>query len=149
MKEIRTVFRILLLISLGACCASLEAKESKKAKWYEDLPTTRDVRSKFALFSWLARDGSYRFAVIQNNNQQGRYRFLNRFDRRHTPSISLDELQRHLSTLPPASLVDWTKDVPNRIVYPDHTIIRKVKTICARLHLDLYFSEVMHEAPDV
>lgn len=138
-----SALRVLLIIWLGNCCLSLEGSEKNTKAWYDNLPVAKDLRAKFVLFSWAGNDGSYRFALIPDNGDEGR--FLNRFDRHRTPSITLEELRLRLARLPTDSLVTWTRYKPNGIGYPNQKIIQRIKKWCAGLHLDLQFNEPINE----
>jgi hypothetical protein len=141
------VLRIVVLVWIVSGCLSIEAREKKKPLSFEDVPVAVDPRIKFVIFSWAGNDGSYRFALIPDKGDQG-HRFLNRFDRQRTPSITLEELQVQLARIPAGSLVTWTKDKGARISYPDRKILQRIKKRCSRLHLDLQFSEPIYDSPD-
>lgn len=141
----KTALRIVLLICVGNCCLRLEGSEKNTKAWYEKLTVAKDPRTKFVLFSWAGTDGSYRFALIPNNDDRRQYGFLNKFDRRRTPSITLEELRLQLARLPADSLVTWTRYKPNGIGYPNQKIVHRIKKWCAGLHLDLQFNEPIDE----
>lgn len=139
-------FCLVLLIALSFGTPLNAESSRKKAKSYSNLPVLYDLRPAFVLFSWMVRDGSHRFALIASRDGTQEHRFIDKFSPQHTKGIDIRALARELTKLPPRCVVEWMKDDPHKLDYADVSSRRKLRTIAARLQLDLQFNEMTYES---
>jgi len=110
------------------------------------LPVTHDLRSKYALFSWMGTNGTRRFALLANNTGSEEHRFIDSFDARRTPGLDIRRLEYQLAKLPPHCLVGWMKDRPHKLDHADPATVRRLKKFTAQFYVDLQFNEMTYES---
>lgn len=138
---------VALIVLFGVAVPVSAAPRKEEPYW--KLPVTRDFRTKFVLFSWIGREGSYRFALIRNGGDGNQdHRFIDKFIPSQTTGITVSELEHRLAEIPRNSLVTWMKDEPHRLQYADELSRRKIMKMASRLHLDLQFNEMTYEEPN-
>lgn len=141
--------RLILLVafSLGTVLNVESSREREKS--YTNLPVTHDLRPKFALFSWTNQSGSRRFALVSNRGGNEEDRFIDRFSIARTKGIDIGALEHELTRLPTRCLVTWIKDEPHKLDYAEVPLVRRLKKVATRLHLDLQFNEMTYESTGV
>lgn len=144
----RTI-RLVLLLALS-CGVALGGKiDERDPDWFMKLPVYRDLRAKFVLFSWRAQNDLRRFALISDRDGTQEHRFIDKFDARHTPGMSILELEERLAKLPRACVVSWMRDKPHKLDHANQEIVHRLKKLARRLKIDLQLDSYRYEDPDV
>ena len=138
-----------LLLALS-CGVALGGKiDQKDPEWFMKLPVTRDLRPRFVLFSWTAQNDLRQFALISDRDGTQEHRFIDKFNARHTPGMSIRELEGKLAKLPKGCLISWMGDEPHKLDHANQQVVRRLKKFVERLEVDLQLNNYRYESPDV
>ena len=109
------------LIALLACAS---------ACWAAPARLTPD----YWLFSWVMRDGSYRFVLIPESARQA---FVNGFHPSFPGYGNMARAQAQLQTLPKGARVGWGDATCSGLTYPPKDMMRPIEMFAATHKIDL------------
>lgn len=92
------------------------------------------ARPDYWMFSWLMRNGTYRFMVVRESE---RYAFLNGFRPSFPGHGSMAQAQAQLQTLPRGVLVGWGDATCSGLTYPPKDIMRPIEFFAAAHKINL------------
>jgi hypothetical protein len=86
------------------------------------------------LYSWRARTGEYRYALIADKEEP---QFLRGFNTSEYRGIDIERLKISLAALQNAKQVAWRDDRTHGLTYPDLNARMEIKNFAAKHHVDL------------
>jgi hypothetical protein len=103
------------------------------------------------LFSWVAADGTFPFALVEPELGVRRNAFLDAFDHHRAAGVDLASLEKSLARLPVspnAALVEWWIDDPRQLRLPPASVVQRIQRLIGQRKATLYFQGSKNSMPE-